>query len=294
MTEEVARGIFRIESDLGQRFMCQYLLVGEDATLLVDTGLAETPVEVIEPALAELGVSPAFVLVSHADVDHCGGNRALRAAHPDALFACHEGDRRWIEQNLAMLHENYCWYEQYGFTIPGPTKEWILGQLGGDSPIDLGLRGGETIRLAADWRVEVLHLPGHTPGHLGLWDRRSGAVIAIDAVLESAIYDRAGRPLIPPRIYHMDAYRRTIRLLRSLDPDLLLTAHYPVMGREAARAFLERSLRFSEDLEAAVREGIAAGLTSLKELAERAVEKLGPYPEFSVELAASVRACLAL
>ncbi|MER3410552.1 MAG: hypothetical protein C4306_10805, partial [Thermoleophilia bacterium] len=205
-----------------------------------------------------------------------------------------EHDRRWIEQNTAMLNENYCWYEQYGFTIPGEAKEWIARELGGDCPIDLGLQDGETVRLAPDWRVEVLHLPGHTPGHLGLWDRRSGALIAIDAVLEAGIYDRAGRRLIPPRIYDLAAYRRTIRLLRSLDAELLLTAHYPVMEREAARAFLERSLRFTEELEAVVRKGLAAGLTNLKELADRAIETLGPYPEFAVELAASVRACLAV
>jgi hypothetical protein len=37
---EILPGIHRIQSDLGARFMCQYLLVGEERTLLVDTGLA--------------------------------------------------------------------------------------------------------------------------------------------------------------------------------------------------------------------------------------------------------------
>ena len=40
---EILPGIHRIESDLGVRFMCQYLLTGEDHTVLVDTGLAGTP-----------------------------------------------------------------------------------------------------------------------------------------------------------------------------------------------------------------------------------------------------------
>ena len=39
---EILPGIHRIQSDLGVRFMCQYLLVGEDRTVLVDTGLAGT------------------------------------------------------------------------------------------------------------------------------------------------------------------------------------------------------------------------------------------------------------
>src|SRR6478736_882764 len=49
--EEVAPGIHRIESNLGPRFMAQYLLVGEDRTVLVDTGLASTPDDVLAPAL---------------------------------------------------------------------------------------------------------------------------------------------------------------------------------------------------------------------------------------------------
>jgi hypothetical protein len=40
--EEVAAGIHRIESDLGPRFIAQYLVVGEERTVLVDTGLADT------------------------------------------------------------------------------------------------------------------------------------------------------------------------------------------------------------------------------------------------------------
>ncbi len=289
--EEVAAGIFRIESALGARFMCQYLLVGDEAALLVDTGLSTTPAEVIEPALERLGASPSLILVSHADVDHCGGNRALRARHPRALLACHELDRRWIEHNPAMVRENYGWHEQYGLGIPSETRDWIERELGGDCPVDLGLRGGETLRLGTGRRVEVLHLPGESPGHVGIWDEHTGAVIASDAVLESGIYDRAGNRLIPPRIYDLAAYRRTIRALRSLDPELLLTAHYPVMGRPAARRFLDRSLRFTEELEGVVRRAVAAGVTDLKGLTDRAVAELGPYPELAVELAASVRAC---
>ena len=97
---EVAPGIHRIEGDLGERYVCQYLLVGDERTLLVDTGLRDMPEQVIAPYLATLGRSLADlddVLISHADVDHCGGNRALRDAAPDARLLCGEADRAWIE-----------------------------------------------------------------------------------------------------------------------------------------------------------------------------------------------------
>ena len=61
---EILPGIHRIESDLW-----------EQRTVLVDTGLAGTPEEVIVPYLEEIGLGVGDVdevIVSHADVAHFG------------------------------------------------------------------------------------------------------------------------------------------------------------------------------------------------------------------------------
>src|SRR5215210_3197710 len=215
---EILPGIHRIESDLGARFMCQYLLVGEDRTVLVDTGLAGTPEEVIIPYMGEIGLSLENVdevIISHADVDHCGGNRALKQRHPSLWFSCGEADRPYIENNGVMLAEIYRWSEPYGFGPDEESREWIERELGGDSPVDAGLRGGETMRLGPDRRVEILHLPGHTPGHLGIWGRE-------------------GERLLPPRYFDAPSYQSTIRKLQALRPEHLLTAHYPPMQGDEA------------------------------------------------------------
>jgi glyoxylase-like metal-dependent hydrolase (beta-lactamase superfamily II) len=293
---EVAPGIHRIEGDLGERYVCQYLLVGDERTLLVDTGLRDMPEQVIAPYLARLGRSLADlddVLISHADVDHCGGNRALRDAAPDVRLLCGEADRAWIESNAAMLGGNYLWYEPYGFGPSPDDVAFLTRELGGDAPVDVGLTGGETLRLGPDWRVEVLALPGHTPGHLGLWDPRSGAAIIIDAALTDGVYDRAGNRLIPPRYYSVTGYEATIRRLRALDPTLLLTAHYDVMEREAARAFLDRSLAFVHAVGEATEANVQAGTTALRPLTQAVDAAVGPFTAFTHELAASVRAHLA-
>jgi len=291
--EEVAPGIHRIESDLGPRFMAQYLLIGDERSVLVDTGLAETPDAALVPALQDAGVEPDMIVISHADLDHCGGNRRMRECFPTALAACHELDRRWIECNAAMLAENYLWHEPYGFEEPDETgRRELLAQLGGDAPIDLGLRGGETIRIARGRRLEVLHLPGHTLGHIGLWDSRARVAIVIDAALSDGIYDRVGNKLIPPRYYDAEAYRQTIRRIRALEPELLLTAHYDPMPRSDAREFCDRSLAYVDAVEAIVRRERAAGETGLRRLTERVNEQLGPFPEFPTETAAGVRSHL--
>jgi glyoxylase-like metal-dependent hydrolase (beta-lactamase superfamily II) len=251
------------------------------------------PSTVVAPYLESVGRGLADVddvLISHADVDHCGGNRLLRSLAPRARLWCGEADRPWIESNAAMLAGNYRWYEPYGFGPSSDDVAFLEHELGGDAPVDVGLRGGETLRLGPSWRVEVLALPGHTPGHLGLWDPRSGAAIVIDAVLSDGVYDRAGNRLIPPRYYSARDYEATIRRLRALDPALLLTAHYEVMERDAARSFLDRSLAFVGAVRAAVAGGQTRELWPLTQEVDAAV---GPFPAFTHELAASVRAHLA-
>ena len=184
----------------------------------------------------------------------------MRELYPGALFACHEADRRWIESNAAMLAENYRWHELYGLTpLDEAEQRERLALLGGDAPIDLGLAGGETIRVGPARRWDVLHLPGHTLGHLGLWDADDRIAIIIDAALLDGIYDRAGNKLIPPRYYDAAAYRSTIHAIRALEPELLLTAHYPPMTAAAARRFCDRSLAYVDAVDTVVRDGVATG-----------------------------------
>ena len=294
---EILPGIHRIESDLGARFMCQFILVGEDRTVLVDTGIAGTPEEVIIPYLEEIGLSLEDideVIISHADVAHCGGNRALKERHPSLWFSCGEPDRAYIETKKVMLAEISRWSEPYGVGPDEDSLDWIRRELGGDSPIDAGLRGGETMRLGPDRRIEILHLPGHTLGHLGIWDPKNNAAIIIDAALETGIYDREKNRLIPPRYFDATQYQSTIRKLQTLRPEHLLTAHYPPMQGEEAHDFLDRSLSFTEQVHRVVNEGLRDGTTDLWELTKRADAELGPYPEFMTELGAGVRAHLAI
>jgi glyoxylase-like metal-dependent hydrolase (beta-lactamase superfamily II) len=295
---EVAPGIHRIESSLGVRSMAQYVLAGSARTLLVDTGLPSTPADVLAPYLDSIGLGLQAVddaLISHADNDHCGGIHLLRELQPRARVACHELDRRWIESGDALVAENYLWHEAFGFDEPDEsTRAELRANCGDDAPVDEGLRGGETIRLSDDWRIEVLHLPGHTLGHIGVWDERSRAAIIIDAVLERGIYADDGSLLIPPRVNDLAAYRTTIRRLLDLAPQLLLTAHYPVLDAAAARDFLQRSLAFTEEVEQAVREEVAAGTHDLWALTQAMDARFGPYPVVMTELGGLVRAAAGL
>ena len=292
---EIAPGIHRIEEDLGPRFMAQYLLTGSERTMLVDTGLAQTFATAILPYVESIGLGAEAIdelFISHADVDHTGSNRALRERSPRTRISCGEIDRRWVESNEAMLAENYRWFEPYGFTLGPDVLAFIAQELGGDAPVDLGLRGGETFRLGDGQRWEVLSLPGHTLGHMGLWNPAERIAIIVDAVLGRGVCDREGALLIPPRIYDLTGYRQTIASLRALRPELLLTAHYPVMDRTAANDFLDLADSFCDDAVRITRGVVARGEPNLKAVVEAIDAGIGPYPEFTQELTAIARSAL--
>jgi glyoxylase-like metal-dependent hydrolase (beta-lactamase superfamily II) len=294
-TIEVAPGIWRIESILGPRPFSQYLLRGEKA-LLVDTGVATTPAEVILPALESLELPPFeldFVLVSHADVDHFGGNEAIREAAPAALVCAHAADTPWIEDRERILRERYGWYTVHGIGYPPDVAVWLRDAMGADVPVDLRLQGGEVFRLGAGLEVRVLHLPGHSPGHLGLWEPSSRTAIITDAVMANGLLDTEGKVIHPPPYFDPAGYAGSVRLLQSLDPARLLTAHYEVIDGDDVAEFLADTLRFVERARRTVAEELAAARQlTLAELLGKADAKLGPFTSMPNELAGPLRAHL--
>jgi glyoxylase-like metal-dependent hydrolase (beta-lactamase superfamily II) len=292
---EIAPGIYRIESILGPRPFAQYLLRGE-RSLLVDSGVAETPAAVILPFLEDVGLDPAqldMVLLSHADVDHFGGNEALRGAAPKATFCAHAADAPWIEDRERILRERYGWYAAHGLAYPPETAAWLRDAMGADVPLDVRLCGGEVIRLGPRLEVHVLHLPGHSVGHLGLWEPRSRTAIVQDAVMARGLLDTDGNVIHPSPYFDVSAYETSARTLMRLEPDRLLTAHYDVIEGADVDRFLQDTLDFVREAHDTVEEILLAErevtLARMLELADR---RLGPFTSMPNELAGPLRAHL--
>jgi glyoxylase-like metal-dependent hydrolase (beta-lactamase superfamily II) len=287
---EVAPGIHRIESVLGPRPFSQYLL-RDERSLLFDTGVKETPGDVILPFLG--GLQPDLVLNSHADVDHYGGNAAIRQAAPRALFLAHALDVRWIESTEAIMRERYGWYAEHGLDYEPDVVAWLRGAIGPDTPVDVHLCAGERIRLGPRLTLEVLHLPGHTAGHIGLWEPVSRSAIVMDAVLGRGLLDLNKNVIHPPPYFDVEAYLGTARALQALAPQRLLTAHYDVMEGEEVARFLAETVAFVADAERVVAAAPAApGALTLSEVLELGDPQLGPFTSMPNELAGSLRAHL--
>jgi glyoxylase-like metal-dependent hydrolase (beta-lactamase superfamily II) len=116
--------------------------------------------------------------------------------------------------------------------VPGWTvADWALRP----APLTAMLNEGDHVDLG-DRQFTVLHLPGHSPGGIGLLDEVDGLLLSGDAIYDDDILDDL------PGASRAD-YCRTMERLRSLDCRLVIGGHGPEMPRARMVAVAEAYLR---------------------------------------------------
>lgn len=236
MEMEVAPGIRRIALALGHSAAPSvncYLIRDHEGYLLVDCGW-DGPGE-LERFLGELrdiGVDPKDIhtlVVTHCHTDHYGLAGSLREVGRFRLLM-HRLD--WQDVCTHMLDASaaaqglIAWVERNGLCTEGwPEKERrTLGFLDRFTvaPPDAELEDGDVIE-AGDRRLRVLFTPGHSQGHICLYDQERHLLISGDHVLESiAPHVAMSRRFTgDPLSECMAALRR----IENLDVDLVLPGH---------------------------------------------------------------------
>lgn len=277
---ELFPGVYRLETEMGQNLLSLHLLLGERC-LLIDSGTRSTAGDALDRALTTAGVSSIdYLLVSHADADHHGGNMAVRQRWPSVTILSHELDHPLVASRECHLKARYQDVVAADDVQYDPeVLAWVADMIGPDTRVDIGLRGGESVYLGEGVSCEILHTPGHTQGHLSVWLPVHRALIVQDAVLGRGVPDREGRVPSPPPYYDVDAYVASIEQIQTLHPEYILAAHYPVMCGEEATRFLAESLAFVTEVDAAILgafRGADDSLT-LQHVIDRVDSQLGPF-----------------
>jgi glyoxylase-like metal-dependent hydrolase (beta-lactamase superfamily II) len=83
-----------------------------------------------------------------------------------------------------------------------------------------------------DRRFEVLHLPGHSPGSIGLWEAETGILFSGDAIYDGPLLDELPGSDIP-------SYVATMKRLRDLPVTVVHAGHDPSFGRDRLRDLCE-------------------------------------------------------
>jgi len=291
---EILDRIHRIDAEVGGRPLFLFLFVGE-RNLLLDAGCSTTVGESILPYLESLGLGARdldLLVITHSDLDHQGGAHALASANPDLSIACGALDRELVSSPDAIMSRRYGAYRaDHGIGYDGEAAAWMREMCGEPQPVDTVFSGGETIDLG-DRELRVLHVPGHSPGHLALHDVRTGALFSGDCVQGSVYLGLDGTPKLCPTYADVDPYFETIAQLEALAPSELHGCHWPSARGSDVAAFLDESRTYAEHVDALARSCLTDapnGLT-LRELIARVNERLDePWePALAQELVYSV------
>ena len=214
---------------------------GRDRDLLIDTGMG---ISSLTQAARDLFERPVVAVATHTHVDHVGSlhefkervvHRAeaamlrdperfslLRADHPPGLIASFEEAGYEVGASFVTALPSGD-FELRRFARPPAPATRLVDE--GDL-IDLG-----------DRVFQVLHLPGHSPGSIGLWEPRTETLFSGDAIYDGPLLDQ-----IPGS--DIDAYVATMRRLERLPARVVHAGHDPSFGGERLRAlarnFLER------------------------------------------------------
>lgn len=194
-----------------------WLIKGKTQDLLIDTGLG---VASLRQHIADLIDKPLLAIASHIHFDHAGGmhefeNIAIHAAEAEAL---RQGDA-----NAALCAPEYGWVlDEHFAQLPYPGFAVTQYTFNAAEPTVL-LQEGDILDLG-DRAFEVLHLPGHSPGCIALYDRHSQELFSGDIVYDGDLLDLLPGSDIP-------TYIATYERLQKLPVETVYPGHYHTFGK---------------------------------------------------------------
>jgi glyoxylase-like metal-dependent hydrolase (beta-lactamase superfamily II) len=195
---------------------------GRDRSLLLDSGLGVVSLVGAFPWLTR---RPLLAVMSHTHFDHIGN------AHEFAERACHPAEAGILaapgsEETLA---SRYATLEMFESLPPGgfdPDTYRVP-----PAPATQLVEQGDVIDLG-DRYFTVIHVPGHSPGSIALWEAATGVLLSGDAVYDGPLVDDA---------YHSNPedYVATMRRLRELPVKVVHGGHFPSFGRDRFQVLID-------------------------------------------------------
>jgi glyoxylase-like metal-dependent hydrolase (beta-lactamase superfamily II) len=216
---EITTGIYAID---GLNMGRSYLIEDKSGLTLIDTSTADAAGRILR-AIEELGRQPEdlhTIVGTHYHFDHVGNVTAL-VQRTGATFAAHKDDVEYIEARTP-------WKKSSAPLVGGIMDSMAPDQVA--IRVDRVLHDGDVV--AAVGGLDVVHAPGHTPGHIALYAKERSTLFAGDAFFNSFGLQMP----IAASSHDMDQAKVSIRRLSELQFEYALPGHgQPVLSRASEK-----------------------------------------------------------
>jgi len=194
---------------------------GRDRDLLFDTGLGHFSLRNHVPLVSERRLT---CVASHTHFDHIGCHHEF----PDRCVHTAEAQILADPRNEWTVADRYANEEMFDGAPEGwdTARYRIL-----PAPAGRLLEHGDVVDLG-DRAFEVIHTPGHSPGGIALYEKRTGILLSGDIVYEGPLIDD---------VYHsdIDDYVGTLLAMRRLDVSIVHGGHFPSFGKVRYRQLID-------------------------------------------------------
>jgi glyoxylase-like metal-dependent hydrolase (beta-lactamase superfamily II) len=198
---------------------------GRDRDLLVDSGMG---VVSLRQQVGILAGRPILAVASHTHFDHIGAHHefAERAVHRAEADIMTQPTRRATYADVYVKDDTLA--DMFTMLPPGDYRS--AGYQVASAPPTRLLSDGDSIDLG-DRHFQVVHLPGHSPGGIGLWEAATGIFFSGDTIYDGPLIDNV-----------IDDYIRSMERLRALPVRVVHGGHFPSFGRERFIALIDAYL----------------------------------------------------
>ncbi len=158
------------------------LIWDDNTVILVDAGIS-TSLTNLKIAIKDAGVEfdrLKIIIVTHQDADHIGGIKGVLEELPDVKVLAHKEDKPYIQGEKKLIRLNSRFMERIN-ALPVQEREKVLEIFEDVSVnVDMTVSDGEELDYCGG--IIIIHTPGHTPGHICLYHKKSETLIVGDAM----------------------------------------------------------------------------------------------------------------
>ena len=217
------------------RQLNSYVIKGEGRSLVIDTGFKlEECRKALCDGLEELGVDMncTDIFLTHLHSDHSGLAAELATQSSKIYISRADGELLTLSltQGLGRVEE----YRSYGFSEKELENFWENPSMKyrQESPFNFTYVADGDVLTYGGRRLEVIFTPGHTPGHVCLYDRANKVMFLGDHVLFNITPNITTWPFFEDPLGH---YVHSLMDISIYDVRLPLPTHRGVNGTMAER-----------------------------------------------------------